>query len=146
MTKRDNWTWDTWAKPEATPESDALTETAERLLALKASKEAIETQIDQCEGVLAAAFPEELGTFSHQFGSAVVTVKRGEKWEWDQTALEKKFAGVPVPDFVAVKYGIKKTEFLKLPPEEQAALADALNKKMGSPSVSVSPAHKAVTP
>lgn len=113
---------------------DPLADMAGELADLIAKRKDIDVRIEALELTFAQRVPDTLGEHPQQYGTTLVTVKRGERIAWDSDILEKMFASVPLPDHVDHKFAIKKRAFDRLSDDEKAALLPAMERK---PTVSV---------
>lgn len=97
-------------------------------------------KLENLRDTLVASFPEDPGEFSQVVGAYVLTLKRGETWSWDSDKLSEFYLTGVMPDYVSKKLSIPKRAFQKLDQSEQEALLDALERKPGSPRLSVTKA------
>lgn len=130
--------WDDPSSSPASPDRVALVEEFARL----AEQHVIVSQkLDTLKDTLVASFPEDPGEFSQVVGSYVLTLKRPENWSWDTEKLADHYLSGALPDYVTKRLSIPKKAFLKLEESEREALLDALERKPGSPRLSVTRAE-----
>ena len=125
-------------KPETpmTPgqELDAI---ASMLVKKREELETLKAEVRTLEDAILVRVPEDSGDFVLTGDKSTVTVSRNELWKWDSEVLSSKIVTTPLPEFLAVKYSIKKKEFQRQPEPVQKDFMDALTREPGAARIKV---------
>ena len=95
-------------------------------------------RMDYLKAQLLADLPEEVGEYPiHLDGGGSVTVKLGEKYEWDKKVLSDLLLNDTLPECVTAGYTVSKAKFDRADEHTRQQLSQALTIKLGLPTIKV---------
>ena len=124
-------------KTEPLTPAQELDTIASALVQKRKELDALKEEVRKLEDAIIVRVPDEAGDFVISGDKTTVTVSRNELWKWDSELLGTKIVTAPVPDFVAVKYSIKKKEFQRQPEPVQKDFMDALTREPGAARIKI---------
>ena len=122
----------------AHPQADRLLATAMAYVKCLDAQEETKMRMDYLKAQLLADLPEEVGEYPiHLDGGGSVTVKLGEKYEWDKKVLSDLLLNDTLPECVTAGYTVSKAKFDRADEHTRQQLSQALTIKLGLPTIKV---------
>ena len=114
-----------------------LKEMAINLFRKKTELEKLSEEVKKLEGEIAYFFPQIAGEHKRRLDEVHVSVKRHERFEWDENKLAEIFDQREVPEYIRRRLSVDKRRFNRLSQDEQNLVKPALTRKLQSPKVEV---------
>lgn len=128
-----------WDELEAVENKPRMQSLAENYEAAKQSYATVKETLDNLEMQIVGEVPEDFGEHEIDAGELTITVRRNDRFAWDQNILAETLEELSdqYPDFVKVSYTIDKKKFNAAPDDVRKPFLHALTRKQGTVNVTI---------